>query len=63
MPTRATVVCHAGGGNVSHVKDVKLDVDGVVSPLSLERSTVGNDGLSVANLLSSTGLSPLTLVL
>ncbi len=41
---------------MSHVKDVKLDVDGVVSPLSLERSTVGNDGLSVANLLSSTGL-------
>ncbi|MFW2513954.1 citrate synthase [Demequina sp. SO4-13] len=36
--------------------DARLTVDGTTRELPLERSTVGNDGVSVATLLSDTGL-------
>jgi citrate synthase len=41
---------------MSHVKDARLTVDGSTSELEIERATVGNDGLGVANLLRDTGL-------
>jgi citrate synthase len=41
---------------MSHVKDARLTVDGSTSELEIERATVGNDGLGVANLLKDTGL-------
>ncbi len=41
---------------MSQVTDARLTVDGSASELEIERATIGNDGLSVANLLSTTGL-------
>ncbi|MBC7299069.1 MAG: citrate synthase [Demequina sp.] len=41
---------------MTQVKDAQLTVDGVTSALEIERATIGNDGLSVSNLLSDTGL-------
>jgi citrate synthase len=41
---------------MSRVVDARLTVDGTTRELPLERSTVGNDGASVATLLKDTGL-------
>ncbi|MDN4479989.1 citrate synthase [Demequina muriae] len=41
---------------MTRVVDARLTVDGTTRELPLERSTVGNDGVSVATLLSETGL-------
>ncbi len=41
---------------MTEVKDAQLTVDGSTSKLEIERASVGNDGLSVSNLLSDTGL-------
>ena len=41
---------------MSHVQNARLTVDGSTSELEIERATVGNDGLGVANLLKDTGL-------
>ncbi|WP_062135916.1 citrate synthase [Demequina aestuarii] len=41
---------------MTRVVDARLTVDGTTRELPLERSTVGNDGVSVATLLSDTGL-------
>ena len=41
---------------MSHVSDARLTVDGATSELEIERASIGNDGVSVANLLHNTGL-------
>lgn len=41
---------------MTQVVDARLTVDGATRELGIERSTVGNDGLSVATLLRDTGL-------
>ena len=40
---------------MTQVKDAQLTVDGSTTKLEIERASVGNDGLSVSNLLSDTG--------
>ncbi|WNM25114.1 citrate synthase [Demequina capsici] len=39
-----------------HVEEAQLTVDGVTRGLSIERATVGNDGLPIPTLLNDTGL-------
>ncbi len=41
---------------MTQVKDARLTVDGSTSELEIERASIGNDGLSVSNLLRDTGL-------
>lgn len=41
---------------MNQVKDVQLVVDGTPSTLEIERASIGNDGLSISNLLSDHGL-------
>ena len=41
---------------MTNVTDARLTVDGTTRELSIERSTVGNDGVSMSTLLRDTGL-------
>ncbi len=41
---------------MTEVKDARLTVDGSTIELEIERASIGNDGLSVSNLLRDTGL-------
>src|SRR6187399_83132 len=41
---------------MAQVVDARLTVDGTTRELSIERATVGNDGVSVATLMRDTGL-------
>jgi citrate synthase len=44
------------GGDMTEVKDAQLTVNGSTTELHIERASIGNDGISVSNLLRDTGM-------